>query len=367
MSNFNKQIQYIYTLSNKYIQALQTYSNSSFAIINKVLRSSHEPTILDVDKYDEFVNIINLIDEVFEGIPPLDEDVILWRGVTMKEKLPDNFIDCAYMSTTIDKNVALKFSQYQVHTCCLFEVAVPKGTKVIPLYSIATYEEEWEVLLPRNGVYKIVKSDFTPRKNSMVIKYKQNLPTRKFVLSNPKIHKKGWVIQPGTDNILVDNNGKEWVVEPYDKVLNLDEYLAYMLYKLFKCKATDMKMIQIGDYTRLVKRKVDKIPLTKQSIEKVKEEFIIDILMGNLNVVREMYIDESGDLVRGKLILPTPFPKLDSTMFKVINLEKGLKKITSVTASQIKDTVKKFGDHKPQLAEIIIDRIESIIKDLKIA
>ena len=81
----------------------------------------------------------------------------------------------AYGSTTVDEKIALQFNNNKNFTCCLFEIHVPKGSRIIPLVTCSKHHHEMEVLLPRNGSYTIVKSNFTPTKNSVVIKYKQDL------------------------------------------------------------------------------------------------------------------------------------------------------------------------------------------------
>lgn len=58
----------------------------------------------------------------------------------------------------------------------LFEIHVPKGTRVLPVIMCATIHAEIEVMLPRNGVYTIVKQD----DGALIVNYKQNIPTGKF-------------------------------------------------------------------------------------------------------------------------------------------------------------------------------------------
>lgn len=63
--------------------------------------------------------------------------------------------------------------------CCFFEIYIPKGSHVLPLRPISSFPKEMEILLSRNSCFTLVKKDFTPKANTMIVKYKENLESLK--------------------------------------------------------------------------------------------------------------------------------------------------------------------------------------------
>lgn len=172
---FYPQILYMKKLPKTHIDALYNYTEDQYVGINELLRGTGLE--LDNDLFDD-VRSINILDEIFRGIPPLKHNIVLWRGSRMKTGIPDHFTDKGFMSTSIDRDIALDYNK--VSKCCLFEIHVPKGTKVIPLGTCSGSSDEMEVLLPRNGSYTVLNSTSTMAKTTMVVKYEQDVPTKKF-------------------------------------------------------------------------------------------------------------------------------------------------------------------------------------------
>lgn len=75
----------------------------------------------------------------------------------------DNIHMSSFMSTTLDKSVALRFSNEE---CCLYRIYIPKGSKMVPLLAgnieddgkidTLTKYNESEVLLPAGCIFKVL-------------------------------------------------------------------------------------------------------------------------------------------------------------------------------------------------------------------
>ena len=164
MSHFKRQIEYMHTLNQKNIDALKYYTDDGYEPINNYLRYGG-------DKYSHKIhNSIELIDGIFKSVPPLTENVIVYRGIKSSFMIDASFIEKSFVSTTVDTSIA---SEYANQKCCFFKIYIPKGTRVIPLVSCSENASELEVLLPRNSHFKFTSlaHDGTLNKNVISLFY----------------------------------------------------------------------------------------------------------------------------------------------------------------------------------------------------
>jgi len=166
-TELEKQIHYVNTLPWEQQDALKEYTGSMYSAINKSLYKK------DVSNY--YVEYINVIDEAFKNVPPLQHSLIVYRGIKLDKKITESFKSLSYVSTSSDKNISLVFNAHKEMTCCFFEIYIPKGSHVLPLRSISEFPDEMEILLPRESCFTIVKKEFTPKANTMIVKYSENL------------------------------------------------------------------------------------------------------------------------------------------------------------------------------------------------
>ena len=80
------------------------------------------------------------ISKAFNNVPKLEEPITVYRG--MKES--PNFNSKSFISTSVSREVAI---DYTSDVCCLLEILVTPGSKVLPLVSISLYPEQEEILL----------------------------------------------------------------------------------------------------------------------------------------------------------------------------------------------------------------------------
>ncbi len=85
------------------------------------------------------------MDSAFAKAAPLDSDVVVYRGVS--KKLPDDFIDKGFTSTSWERGKADEFSGDKGE---ILAIRIPAGSKVIKM---SDDEGESEILLPRNGQF----------------------------------------------------------------------------------------------------------------------------------------------------------------------------------------------------------------------
>lgn len=151
LSYLSPQLSYLNTLSEFQRKALIDYTESP--AINKYLR--------DIDTLTrDFKLLKKNLDYVFKYIPPLDHSITLYRGIKFSSRSDFNteLNDFGFISTTYDKPIAFEFLEdYQ---CCLLEITLEPGTKVIPLESFSKYPEEREILLPP-GKFSLIRSTNT--------------------------------------------------------------------------------------------------------------------------------------------------------------------------------------------------------------
>ena len=112
--------------------------------------------------YNKISDIHKKIDNAFRNVPPIEKDMVLYRGVNDKGNttgyytLKEDFTK-QYWSTSLTKTVSKGFQGGA--KCCLFTITVPKGTHILPLATLSKYPHENELLLSRNGDYVITSQD----------------------------------------------------------------------------------------------------------------------------------------------------------------------------------------------------------------
>lgn len=148
---FKKQIDFLSCVSNEVKESLSEYSNKKYDIINK-------DVAIKVDN-DDCKNIL----DIFKHIPSIENDVIVYRGISNITKMeavkhfPNSFI-----STSLNQNVAKSFASNDDN---VIEIKIPKYSKILPLAILSKFPDELEILLPPKGTYKY---------NGKVLEYTQD-------------------------------------------------------------------------------------------------------------------------------------------------------------------------------------------------
>lgn len=128
----------------KYIDSLSTHMKNT---IKKYTRDEYYESINDKMAERKMLtqeekDIVDSIKLAFDSVPPLSESITVYRGITR------DFIEnrASFISTSLDKNVALNFANDRLK-CCLLIINVPVGIPVLPLFEISANPQEKEILL----------------------------------------------------------------------------------------------------------------------------------------------------------------------------------------------------------------------------
>lgn len=148
LSILTPQFTYLNNLSDFQKRAIVDYTESP--AINKLLRNIDTLT-------RDFKLLKKNIDDVFKYIPPIEKSITVYRGVKFESssEFTTDLNDFGFISTTYDKPIAFEF--LDDYTCCLLEITLDPGTKVIPLESFSKYPVEKELLLPP-GKFSLIRS-----------------------------------------------------------------------------------------------------------------------------------------------------------------------------------------------------------------
>ena len=126
------------------------------------------------------------IDKEFEKLPPLEKDIIVYRGRTESfvkrfnrdfkiienAKIGDIVTpDTAYSYTALNRDLAERFtSTYEDIKSMIYEIKIPKGAKVS-----RNMEHGGEVLMPRGAKYRLLSKEIDSR-GVLIVKMEYILP-----------------------------------------------------------------------------------------------------------------------------------------------------------------------------------------------
>lgn len=144
MNELDRQIAFVNELSQEYLNSIIEYQGDSF--VNRNLRLK-----LGLDDWEEFdLNTFRKLEDIFQSIPPLEKPLTVYRGVVIPSEEKLDTYDGAYISTTTDKYMAQRFIE-GISDCCILQITVSPGSKVLPLIDQSLIFEESEVILYRKG------------------------------------------------------------------------------------------------------------------------------------------------------------------------------------------------------------------------
>lgn len=149
MDVLTEQLEYVRNLRQLEIyDSLAQYTSNEGYEVNKHLR---EDGRLRGDKEmdEKYQKIINDIDTAFLGVPPLWTSLTVYRSIDLLVTF--SYKSEGFISTSIDVITGSANRPIKGFECCVIEITVAAGTKVLPLLEVSKYSYEKEVLLPRDG------------------------------------------------------------------------------------------------------------------------------------------------------------------------------------------------------------------------
>lgn len=144
---FINQINYMANLSFTEQDVIKQYTILAFKYVNDSLRGGNMITNTKIQQ------IINILDRLFKRVPPLQKNIIVYRGVMFEDNVPFDFTDKGYVSTSVNKKIASEMRDKA--PCCTFKINIPSGSHVLPIMHCSEFNDEMEVLLSRNSEFKL--------------------------------------------------------------------------------------------------------------------------------------------------------------------------------------------------------------------
>jgi hypothetical protein len=116
------------------------------------------PTISREEIEKGLGDMVEEVDALFENAPPLLYNLVVYRGLKHFDYGPKHgyqtWTDPAFVSTTLHPLHALRYKN-PTGACCVQRLTIPTTCKVLLLQGLSNFENEWEILLPRNLKFRI--------------------------------------------------------------------------------------------------------------------------------------------------------------------------------------------------------------------
>jgi hypothetical protein len=144
MEDLHEQVEYVSRLSPEIKASLFKYTITDYHEINEYLRGNHRIGLITSEQIQKH---IENIDQAFALCPTTSKAFTVYRGQDS-----DIFNTKAYTSTTLDLNMTSDFFSKE-NRCCVFEISVSPGSKVLPLRNVSNFRKEIEILLDRDGEF----------------------------------------------------------------------------------------------------------------------------------------------------------------------------------------------------------------------
>lgn len=144
--DLKEQSNFVYKLDDDIKESLYWYTDEGYKILNKSLRENKSMT-------NEVSNHLKNIDLAFKAVPKTTSILTVYKGMDKKDIISDK----AFVSTSLYKNVTASFMKNS--KCCLIEILVAKGSRILPIFKISAHPEEYEILLDRDCDISITSMD----------------------------------------------------------------------------------------------------------------------------------------------------------------------------------------------------------------
>lgn len=157
--NKNKITRNFSNVFRKLIDDKISYAEKHYLIIDVLQKLNIECWIKIFKLYCENIN------RSIQNIPPLNKEMIVYRGVN-KDIIENQtmFESTQFISTSTSFNKAMNFIDKN-QSCCLMRIVLPPGSKCLLISGVSLYDDEAEVLLPLHSKF-LVHDVNNPVKNN---------------------------------------------------------------------------------------------------------------------------------------------------------------------------------------------------------
>lgn len=136
-SVLKEQEKYVQDLEHDLKASLNWYTGVNFDQFNSYIRSGYNLTTIQREHLEN-------IDKAFNNVPVLEDALTVYKGKSSETVYSDK----SFISTSTSIMGASRFSG---RSCCILQITVSPGSRVLPLRTISEIPDEEEVLLDRNG------------------------------------------------------------------------------------------------------------------------------------------------------------------------------------------------------------------------
>lgn len=169
-STVSEQRDYVLSLSPNIKQSLAWYTSEEYEEFNHNVRTGKSLN------EDQKTNIEN-IDLAFNSVPPLKHPIVVYKGT----KTDTVYSDKSFVSTTL---VYHQTRQFRGIKCCVLQITISPGSKVIPVRDLSVNSAEEEVILNRGGIMMVTGSEIN--EDNMKIIYATYSPGNSEIVHNEK-------------------------------------------------------------------------------------------------------------------------------------------------------------------------------------
>lgn len=152
-ANLGSQEAYVERLSPEEKNSINWYTGGNYDEFNEALRAGKVLSQVQRQHKDN-------IDFAFDAVPPIDIPIVVYKGKGSERVYSDK----SFMSTSFLYERTKRFSGKE---CCVLQITVSAGSKVLPIRTISKEPEEEEVLLDRDGI--LVVTGNTIRNDGMKV------------------------------------------------------------------------------------------------------------------------------------------------------------------------------------------------------
>ena len=160
----------------KFLNKLETLKNN-----NKIQQSAiyifFIKNIKLFNKKDFWIHVLvetaSTIDKIIKNSPPTTSPLLVYRGIQNKFyvsnyiKTPDKIVNnnallYGFVSCSLDLQTTTNFMDFENkysnlnEKCCLKLIKIPKGSRVLYLPTLSSHENEAEILISKNSIFKII-------------------------------------------------------------------------------------------------------------------------------------------------------------------------------------------------------------------
>ena len=109
---------------------------------------------------------IEIIAEAIDSMPPLTEQIIVYRGQDIASIHSEE-----WFSVSLDQSTALNFTR-TAEKCCLFIITLIQPMRVLPVYYVKKDKAEMELIVPGGGVFNVTRLDTSVEIKTIHCEYK---------------------------------------------------------------------------------------------------------------------------------------------------------------------------------------------------